>query len=94
MKAAVPRVPPGPIFRVRPSEEAAKVMVLETVKVLLVVPPARENPVPKAVKVKPFTVVGVIAPKVIVKFGVCPPELLPLTPLAVVTPMAVRPEVT
>ena len=35
------------------------------------------------------TELGVIAPSVIVKFGVAPPLELPLTPLAVVTPIAV-----
>jgi hypothetical protein len=39
--------------------------------------------------VSPFTVVGVIAPRVIVRDGVAPPELVPDTPFAVVTPMLV-----
>ena len=34
------------------------------------------------------TLVGVIAPKLNVKLGVEPPLLVPLTPLAVVTPIA------
>ena len=40
----------------------ARVMVLFIVKVLPVVPPAIENPVALAVSVRPFTVVGLIAP--------------------------------
>ena len=48
----------------------ARVIVLDIVKVLDVVPPAIVNPVPAAVKVKPLTVVGVKLAPPIVNAGV------------------------
>jgi hypothetical protein len=69
VKALEPRVPPVPIFKVDPSVPD-KVRLLVTTNVLEVVPPAIWNPVALAVKVKPFTEVGVIAPSPIVRAGV------------------------
>lgn len=67
-----------------------KAKVLLTVKVLGVVPPAIVNPVAAAVKVKPFTVLGVIAPKVKAK---APAVFVAETPLPVVTELTKVPEV-
>jgi hypothetical protein len=64
----------------------ARVRVLDTVRVLEVVPPAIVNPVAAAVNVSPLTDVGVIAPSVRVIAGVLVAvATVPLTPLAVVT---------
>jgi hypothetical protein len=68
VKAAVPSVPPPPILRVEVSVPA-KVRVLETVRVLEMVPPATVKPVPAAVRVRPLTEVGVMAPKPMVNRG-------------------------
>ena len=64
-----PRVPPPPIFKVEVSVPA-RVKVLDTVNVFDVVPPATVKPVAAAVKVRPFTVPGVILPRPIVRAGV------------------------
>jgi hypothetical protein len=50
--AAVPKVPPGPIFRVNESAEASNVIVLLTCRVLLTVPPANVKPEASALSVK------------------------------------------
>lgn len=65
----LPNVPPAPMFNVEPSVPA-RVKLLDTMNVLDVVPPAIWNPVALAVRVKPLTEVGVIAPNPIVKAGV------------------------
>lgn len=86
MNAAEPKVPPDPIFKVDVSVPA-KVNVFEIVSVLDVVePPAIVNPVTAAARVNPFTVVGVIAPRVNVIAGVVVEVATePDTPFAVVT---------
>lgn len=49
------------------------------------VPVTVSAPLPPFVKVTPLTDVGVIAPSVIVRAGVAPPDDVPETPLAVTT---------
>ena len=65
----MPNVPPVPIFKVEVSVPA-KVRVLDNVNVFEVVPPAMVKPVVAAVKVKPFTVPGVMFPSPMVRAGV------------------------
>jgi hypothetical protein len=67
--AKVPSVPPVPIFSVEVSVPA-NVSVLLTVRVFEVVPPATVNPIAAAVRVRPLTLVGVIAPRVRLMAGV------------------------
>ena len=78
-------MPPVPILRVALSVPES-VMVLDIVRVLDVVPPAIRNPVVNAVSVRPLTVLGVIAPSVIVIAGVVVEfVILAEIPLAVTT---------
>ena len=70
--------------RVLPSVPAS-VRLLLTVRVFDVVPPATENPVARAVSVRPLTLVGVIAPSVSVMAGVVVEVTVPDMPFAVTT---------
>jgi len=67
--ALLPSVPPVPMFNVDPSVPA-RVIVLDIVRVFEVVPPAIWKPMAFAVRVRPLTDVGVMAPNPIVKAGV------------------------
>ena len=69
VNAAVPNVPPVPILRVDESVPE-RASVLFTVNVFDVVPPAIVKPVPKAERVSPLTVVGVMFPSPIVNLGI------------------------
>jgi hypothetical protein len=85
VNAAVPSVPPEPIFNVDESVPESP-RVLFTVSVLDVVPPASVNPVVNDARVSPLTVVGVTLPRVRLIAGVVVAvATVPETPLAVVT---------
>ena len=85
VNAALPSVPPDPIFNVDPSVPD-RVNVFDMVSVFEVVPPAIEKPLDKALKVNPLTEVGVIAPSVNVIAGVVVGSAtVPEIPFAVTT---------
>ena len=86
MYAALPRVPPLPMFKVAESDPCS-VNELDTVRVLDVVPPAMLNPVVNAVGVIPLYVLPVSADAILLlAMAVAFQVPLPMVPTVVMLP--------